>query len=105
MAYERRVFEKSGHCTDFKITQLSKKPGLLCEVGIKYQEPSTGQVLRARKVISTFDKLRALHPKPNKNGKSRLVLPIGSSSDVVMKGGPLPWKKLFGKEVNHFQKV
>ena len=33
------------------------------------------------------------------------MLPVGSSSDIVMKGGPLPWKKLFGKNVTHFKNV
>jgi hypothetical protein len=27
------------------------------------------------------------------------------SSDVVFKGGPLPWKKLFGKQVNHVKNI
>jgi len=104
----RRIMEErreNVHCTDFKVKQKIERPGLLCEVGIKYVEPSTGQVLRARKVISTFDYLTVMHPKPKNGKKGLLVLPVGSSSDIVMRGGPLPWKKLFGKNTNYFKKV
>ena len=105
MKHPRWVYEKSQECTEFTIQQISQKPGLLAEVGIKYEEPLSGQVLRARKVISTFDNLRVLHPKSQKSDLPKLVLPVGSSSDIVMKGGPLPWKKLFGKDVQHFKNV
>merc|ERR1711963_437034 len=54
---------------------------------------------------STFDPLRVLHPKPKGTDQSKIVLPVGSSSDIVMKGGPLPWKKLFGKDVKYFKNV
>ena len=105
MTAARWVFEKDQKCTDFKIKQLSQRPGLLAEVGIKYQEPLSGKVLRARKVISTFDTLKVLHPKQKGNEGTKLVLPVGSSSDIVLKGGPLPWKKLFGKHIDHFKNV
>ena len=105
MKEKRELYESSQECTDFKILQLSQKPGLLAEVGIKYEEPLSGKVLRARRVISTFDGLKVLHPEPKNQKPSKLVLPVGSSSDVVFKGGPLPWKKLFGKQANHFKNI
>ena len=105
MNHRRSVYEKDQECTTITIKQLTQKPGLLAEVGIKYEEPLSGQVLRARKVISTFDQLRVLHPKPKGSHQSKVVLPVGSSSDIVMKGGPLPWKRLFGKNVTHFKNV
>ena len=74
MRHRRIIYEKDQECTTFTIKQLARKPGLLAEVGIKYEKPLSGQVLRARKAISTFDPLRVLHPKPKGTDQSKVVL-------------------------------
>jgi len=96
------------HCAYFNINAKPKivKENLKCTVFVKYYEPTSGRTLRARTVVSIYNKLQTVWPEPRKTDVSqqqrRLFLPIGSSLDVAFRGGPYP---KFGQPFDHFQKV
>lgn len=89
-------------CTTFSIR--TKKAGAICKVSISYKEPSTGRTLRTHTSITAFDSLEALYPKRDQQtfGEPTVVLAVGSSGNIVFKGGPQPWH---GKPSGHFKQI
>jgi len=67
---------------------------LRCTVWVKYFEPTSGRSLRAKTVISLYNKLQSVWPEPRKTDVTqqtrRVFLPVGSSLDVAFRGGPYP---------------
>lgn len=91
-------------CASFVIS--AKTPGTTCKVTVSYVEPSTGRNLKAVTHISTYRNLETIFPAPNPKSNNRreapLIMSIGSSSDVVFRGGPTPW---MSKPSAHYKQV
>jgi nuclear pore complex protein Nup210 len=99
---ERGQTQIYNSCTTFQI--LAKKPSAICKVSISYKEPSSGRTLRTHTSITAFDTLESLYPKRDQqfNAEATTVLAVGSTGNVVFKGGPQPWH---GKPSGHFKQI
>jgi hypothetical protein len=93
-----------GACASF--TVKAKTPGTTTKVSITYKEPSTGRVLKDATHISAYRSLHMVYPTEERsvqhNGRAGVLLPVGSATTVVMRGGPTPW---MSKPSAHFKQV
>ena len=89
-------------CASFTIN--AKTPGTTSKVTVTYNEPSTGRVLKDSVHISAFRNLKVVYPNSQKNENlyeiPHIFLPVGSSSKVILQGGPTPWQS---KPAAHFK--
>ena len=84
--------QSSTHCAHFNVRAL--RPAST-KISVSYLEPSSGRTLRSHATVTSYDPLEVLYPTKDANTNHmdlpRILLPIGSSSKLVMKGGPTPW--------------
>ena len=87
------------HCAYFNIKALTNSGST--KVTLSYLEPSSGRTLRAHTTITVFSPLEVVYPVKEKlDVKPTILLPIGSSSKLVLTGGPRPWH---GMPTAHFK--
>ena len=91
------------YCAHFNI---KAKPGVSAastKVTVSYLEPSSGRTLRSHATISAFEPLSILHPKSDKYERPRILLPVGSTTKLVLRGGPNPWPNQPSAHYKHME--
>jgi len=89
------------HCAYFNVKAKTNSGST--KITVSYLEPSSGRTLRAHTTITVFSPLEVVHPvKDKQEAKPSLLLPIGSSSKLVLTGGPRPWH---GMPTAHFKQI
>ena len=92
------------YCAHFNI---KAKPGVssaTTKVTVSYLEPTSGRTLRSHATISAFESLRILHPKVDqRNERPKVLLPVGSTTKIVLKGGPNPWPNQPSAHYKHME--
>jgi len=78
-------------CTSIHIK--GQTAGATTKVTVSYTIPTTKKELKAFRQFATYEALEPVHPPPvgNSQAAPQLVLPVGSSRNVLFKGGPHPW--------------
>jgi len=91
----RAEFRQQGHsgsgCTHFMVKAL--QPGASTDVTLTFFEESTGRALSTEATFYSFSNLKSLYPRPDRHSRPqiRLQLSVGTTSSVILQGGPLPW--------------
>ena len=87
------------HCAYFNVKAKTNSGST--KITVSYLEPSSGRTLRAHTTITVFSPLEVVYPVKEKlDVKPTILLPIGSSSKLVLTGGPRPWH---GMPTAHFK--
>ncbi len=68
---------------------------------VSYNEPDTGRLLRASVQIAIFASLEVVYPETERSKEALILLPVGSATKAVFRGGPGPW---VGKPSGHFNR-
>jgi len=78
-------------CTSIHIK--GSKAGSTTKVTVSYTIPSTKKELKMFRHVATYESLEPVNPPSPGNSQSspQVVLPVGSSRKVILKGGPHPW--------------
>merc|ERR1712106_711863 len=78
-------------CTSIHIK--GHNAGATTKVTVSYTIPTTKKELKAFRQFATYEALEPVHPPlvGNSQAAPQLVLPVGSSRNVLFKGGPHPW--------------
>ncbi len=96
---ERGHNPKYDSCSSF--TLRGHTPGSSCKVTVSYNEPDTGRLLRASVQIAIFASLEVVYPETERSKEALILLPVGSATKAVFRGGPGPW---VGKPSGHFNR-
>jgi len=78
-------------CTHFVLKALN--PGFSTDVTVSFFEESTGKTLRAETTFFSYSRLEVVQPRQERHAEVRNVvrMPVGGQTEVILKGGPLPW--------------
>ena len=71
----------------------STAPDATTKVTISYTDPQTKKVIKESTQILTYKSVESLYPSEPKVGHQppEIVLPVGSSKDILIRGGPTAW--------------
>merc|ERR1719228_1154504 len=89
-----------GSCQTIKLKGLTG--GASTKLTVIYPIPGTHRQLRIFNQISTYESLRAVSPVVQGESRTPVVLPVGSSRNIVFKGGPQPW---IGKPSSYYKTI
>ena len=99
-------FSERGHnpkydsCASFTVRALA--PALHCKVTLTYNDTTLDRQLKASIHISSHRNLEVVHPAADKKQEMpTILLPVGSKSKAVFKGGATAW---MGKPSGHYHK-
>lgn len=86
-------------CASF--TVRANAPGATSKVTVTYTEPITGRELKASLQMASYRALEVVYPTTdNQNMQPLILLPVGSRTKAVFRGGPSPW---VGKPSGHYR--
>lgn len=86
---KRGEHNDQGSCKTILVKGLTA--GSSTKMTVMYPVPGTTRQLRIFTQISTYEMLKSISPALERESKTPIVLAVGSSRKMVLRGGPNPW--------------